>query len=120
MTTETKKSSIWRTTCYQRSKSSGLGHVGVGVQVVGAQDVLLGLRGRQDDHRDRAQIGVRLDRREHLAAVDARQVEVEQDEVGPRRVGVLALVAQERHRLHAVGHHVQGVVDLVVLERLAE
>ena len=33
----------------------GLGHVGVGVQVVGAQDVLLGLGGRQHDHRDRAQ-----------------------------------------------------------------
>ena len=30
----------------------GLGHIGVGVQIVGAQDVLLRLRGRQHDHRD--------------------------------------------------------------------
>ena len=36
-----------------------LGHVGVGVQVVGAQHVLLGLGGRQHDHRDAPQLGRR-------------------------------------------------------------
>ena len=46
-----------------------------------------------------AQVRVVLDLREHLAAVAAGQVEVEQDQVGPRRVGVLALAAQEGQRL---------------------
>ena len=53
-------------------------------------------------------------------AVLAGEVEVEQHEVGARRVGVLALAAQELERLDAVGDDVQRVVDLVVLERLAD
>jgi hypothetical protein len=41
----------------------------------------------------------RLDLLEHLAPVLARQVEVEQDQVRPHRVGELALAAQEGERL---------------------
>src|SRR4051794_25032631 len=64
----------------------GLGHVRVGVQLVGAQHVLLELGGGEDDHGDLLQPLVRLDLGQHLAAVLARQVEVEQDQVGARRV----------------------------------
>ncbi|GAA3408012.1 hypothetical protein GCM10018952_03560 [Streptosporangium vulgare] len=46
------------------------------------------------------------------------QVEVEQDQVGPGHVGVVALLAQEGHGLLAVVDHVQLVADLVELERL--
>jgi hypothetical protein len=61
-----------------------------------------------------------LDLGQHLAAVLAGQVEVEQDEVRARRALVLALAAQELDRLHAVGDDAQRVVDLVVLEGLAD
>ena len=53
------------------------------MHLVGAQHVLLGLRGRQHDDRDRRQLRVALDLGEHLGAALARQVEVEQDQVGP-------------------------------------
>ena len=62
--------------------------------------------------------GVGLDLRQHLAAVAAGQVEVEQDQVGPGGVGVLALAAQVGQRLAAVADDVEPVVQ-VLLERLA-
>src|SRR3954451_8062710 len=95
-----------------------LAHVGVGVQAVAAHDVLLRLGGGQHDDRDHAQLGVVLELGQHLAAVAAREVQVEQDQAGPRRVGVLALLAQELQRLLAVVDDVEAVADLVVLERL--
>ena len=63
------------------------------------------------------QVVVGLDLRQHLAAVAAGQVEVEQDEVGAGGVGVLALAAQVGERLAAVAHDVEAVVQ-VLLERL--
>ena len=45
--------------------------------------VLLGLGGREHDDRDRRELRVGLDLGEHLGAALARQVEVEQDQVGP-------------------------------------
>ena len=89
-----------------------LADVGVGVQGVAAQDVLLGLRRGQDDHRDDLEHRIGLELGEHLQAVQARQVEVEQDQPRPGRVGVAAGPAQELQRLLAVGHHVQHVRSL--------
>jgi hypothetical protein len=63
---------------------------------------------------------IALDLTEHLAPVHAGQVEVEQDEVRARRRGVGVLLAEEPHRLDPVGHVVQRVPDVVVLERLAD
>src|SRR5260370_746194 len=53
-----------------------------------------------------------------FAPVLPRKVEVEQEDVGPRRVRVLALAAQELDRLDAVLGPVQVVEDLAFLERL--
>ncbi len=64
-----------------------LGDVGVGVQLVAAQDVLFGRRGGQHHDRDEAQIGVGLDLLQQLPAVVLGQVEVQQDQIGPRGVG---------------------------------
>ena len=50
----------------------------------------------------RLQLVVGLDLGQHLAAVLLRQVQVQQDQVRARRVGVLALAPQERDRLDAV------------------
>jgi hypothetical protein len=94
----------------------GLGDVAVGVQVVALQHVLFRLGGGEDHHRDLAQVVVALDLREHLAPVLLRQVQVEQDDVGARRLGVLALALEEIDRLDAVLRPVQVVVDLAFLE----
>ena len=60
--------------------------------------------------RDRLQLVVVLDLREHLAAVHLGQVEVQQDEVRAVALGVRLLPFQERHRLVAVRD--DGQVDV--------
>ena len=94
-----------------------LGDVRVGVQLVAAQDVLLGRGGGQDHHRHVGELGVRLDLLQDLPPVVLGQVEVEQDQVDLRRGGVRAAAVQEVQGLFAVPRHVQPVADLVVLER---
>src|SRR5258705_3252062 len=76
-----------------------LGHVGVGVQLVAAQDVLVRLGCGEHHHRNLAQLLVRLDFLEHLPAVAAGQVEVQQHQVGPHGVGEPALAAEVGERL---------------------
>ena len=82
-----------------------LGDVAVGVQVVGLEDVLLGLGGGQDHHRDAPQLGVGLDLRQHLAAVLAGQVQVQQDQVGPRGVGVACPSRRRKSRASTPSSH---------------
>ena len=60
----------------------GLGDVGVGPGQVGLQDVFLAVRGRQNHDGNHPQARIALDLGEHLAAVEARQIQVEQDQVG--------------------------------------
>ena len=60
----------------------GLGNVRVGTGQVGLEDVFLAMRGRQDHDGDHPQERVALDLGEDLAAVESRQIEVEQDQVG--------------------------------------
>src|SRR5437899_3424506 len=74
----------------------------VSVQVVDFVDVLFGLRAGDDHHRDAAQLGVLLDFRQDFAAVLPGQAQVEQDEIGPRRIGVFALAVQAGQRLNAI------------------
>ena len=86
------------------------------MQLVAAQDVLLGRRGGQHDDRDVAQVRVGLDLLQQLPAVVLRQVQVEQDQVGPRGVLEGAALVEEVQALLAVVGDVQVVLDLVVLE----
>ena len=60
----------------------GLLNVRVGAGKVGLKYVLVATGRGQDDDGDRPQDGVRLDVSQDLAAVDAREVEVEEDKVG--------------------------------------
>src|SRR6266850_8461186 len=96
-----------------------LGDVAVGVQVVGLEHVLLGLRGGEHHDRDALQRVVRLDVLQNFAAVLLRQIEVEQDDVRARRVAPFAAAVQEVHRIDAVLAPVELVVDLAFLQRLA-
>src|SRR4029079_17646374 len=87
----------------------GLADVAVGVEVVAGQDVLVGRGGGQDHHRDALQGRIRLDLRQHLAAVFFGQVEVEQDQVGDRGLGVAAQPPQVVQGRDAVRDHVEVV-----------
>ena len=91
-TTCTKNSSICRTTRDELLEVDRLGDVGVGVQLVAAQHVLLGLGGREHDDRDRRRSGSALIAAEHLAAVASRgRLRSSRIRSGRRRVRVLAL-----------------------------
>ena len=61
---------------------------------------------------------VGLDFPQHLPAVLAGQIEVQQDQVGAGGVGVAVPLAQEVHRLDAVLDHPQPVPHLGLLEGL--
>ena len=93
-----------------------LGDVGVRVQPVAAQDVLLGGGGGQDDHRHVGQLGIGLDLLQDLPPVVLGQVQVEQDQVGGRRGGMRPAAVQEVQCLFPVPGHVEAIADLVVLE----
>ena len=67
----------------------------------------------------RHELRVGLQLLEHLAAVLAREVEVEQHELRARRGLVDALPAQEGHRLLAVADDVQVGREPAALEHLA-
>ena len=67
-----------------------LGNVAVRVQVVHVDDVLVRIRSRQHHDGNRTEIGVLLDFRKDFAAVLARHVEIEQDQVRPRRIDKFA------------------------------
>src|SRR2546421_2284655 len=88
------------------------------MQLVAAQDVLVELRRGEQARRDVPERLVVLDLFEDLPAVPPRQVEVEQDQVGPDRVRERSLQAQVGQRLDTVVDHPQRVVDQVLLERL--
>ena len=79
--------------------------------------ILLDLNLPKYDGRDVHQIGIGLDLLEQLTTVVLRQVEVQQDQVGTRRVGERTAPVQEVQPLLAVVGDVQVVLDLVVLER---
>ena len=96
----------------------GFADVTVRAQFVGAQDVGVGGRGGQDDHRDAAQVLVGVDRGEHFSAVGAGQVQVEQDEVRSRCGGVPAPAVQERQRGLAVTHDVHPVLGAAFAQRV--
>ena len=86
---------------------------------VALQDVLLSFRCRQDDDRDRSQVFVFLDLAQDLPSILPGQVEVEKDNVGAGRPGVLVLASKEGHRLDPVVHDVKVVADLALAQSLA-
>ena len=97
---------------------SRLDEVTVGVQLVAPVAIRVGLRGRQDHDGNPFQGRVALHFGQHLATVLLRQVEVQQDQIGPGSLGILPLAAQEGHRLHAVRGPVQPVVEAALSQGL--
>jgi hypothetical protein len=64
--------------------------------------VLRFARPGEHDDRDGGQHPVVLDLPQHLEAIHARQVQVQQDERGPRRAGVRSFAAKERGSVDAI------------------
>ena len=60
----------------------GLGNIRVRTGQVGLQDVFLTMRGREDHDGNHPQERIFLDLSQHLAAVEPRQIQVEEDQVG--------------------------------------
>src|SRR5688572_188022 len=82
--------------------------VAVRVEVVALYDVAGGVRGSEDDDGDAAQPFVLLHLGQDAPAVLSGEVEIEEDEVGPRRLGVNPLPTEEPHCLHPVLGHVEA------------
>src|SRR5262249_52990945 len=95
-----------------------LGDIRGRVQVVAADDVLLGVRGGQNDDGDTLQLRVRLDLGQHFMPGLSWQIEVEQDEVRARRLGEVSFAAQEAQGSLAVSDDTELVLHLVLGERL--
>src|SRR5712692_10871806 len=95
-----------------------LGDVSVGVEVIGAGDIGRCLGGGQDDDGNPPEILVALDLCQDVTAVLARQVEVEQDEIGPDGAGERVLSPEVSERLDAIGHDMQPVADPGLCQRL--
>jgi hypothetical protein len=99
--------------------SNRLGDVTIRVQVVALVDVLLGLGGGQNHHRDALEVLIGLHFGENFAAIFLGQVEVQQHQAGTRGAGMFALAPEEGHGLLAVAHHVQIVAQLAAFQGFA-
>ena len=98
---------------------NGFGDVGIRVQLVALEDVFLRRGGGEHDDRDARQVGIGLDLLQQLTPVVFGQVQVEQDEVGPRRVGELAPPVEVVEAFFSVVRDMEPVLELVVLERFS-
>src|SRR5580704_4338697 len=92
-------------------------HIGIGVQIVTAKDVLLRARCREDYDRDATQVGIGLDLLQHLSSVLARHVQVEQHQVGPSSIGIRRLAMQKGHGCHPVSHVVNRDLVFALVQR---
>ena len=77
---------------------------------------VIGLAGGQHQDRNAAQRRVGLDLAQHFQAVLARHVDVQQNQVRTRGIGIFALAPQKTQGLHAVARHVQPVGHAGFLE----
>ena len=86
-----------------------LGDVAVGVEVVALDDVLLRRRAGQDHHRDAPQRGICLDLREYLVSGFPGEIQVEQNQIGPRRTSEAAFAPQKFQRFDAIADQRQTI-----------
>src|ERR1035441_10324120 len=100
------------------SSEPRLGDIAVSVQPVGFENVFFGVGRGQDYDRYAHEVGIGLGLRQHFAAILFRQVEVEQDQVGPRCRGELALAPEVGHGFDAILDGVQMVPQVVRAQRL--
>lgn len=82
----------------------GFDHIAIGVETIGADDVILRIGGGDHDDRDVAETFILFDLQEELPAVDPGHVEIEQDEIRQETVGSALWVLEKIQRLPAAVH----------------
>jgi hypothetical protein len=86
-------------------------HIGIGAERIAAFDIALVVGGGEDHHRDLAPARVRLDRLQRLAPIEARHVEIEQDQPRFRHH-----LAEHVQRFLAGGRPADRVLEIGALE----
>ena len=96
----------------------GLGDVTIGMEVVGPDNVLLRLGGRDDYDGCTSEHAIALDLRQHLPSVLLGQVEIKQYQVGGRFGLVFAFMPEKGHGFYAIVDDVQVDLKLGVFKSL--
>ncbi len=88
--------------------------VAVGEAVVGLAHITFGVGGGENSDGNEAQTGVGFNVFEQVFGIALGQVEIQEDKVGARRLGVSALAAEEEQRLIAIARDtdVDGRIDV--------
>ncbi len=89
------------------------------MKVVRLHYVAIVLGTRQDDDRNSPQVGIGLDLREYFPAIDGREIEIEQDEVGTLGIPERSFPTEQRKPLFAVLGNRQVLPDAGIGEGLA-
>ena len=95
-----------------------LGNVTVGVVFVGLEHVLLGAGSGQHHHGNGLETVVGLDFGQDFAAILARKIQVQQNQVRARRQAIFPLAPQEFNGLHSVLDDAEAVADFGLPQRL--
>src|SRR5262249_28945759 len=90
--------------------------VTVGVEAIGAQNILVGARGGEDDDGDGFQGVVGFDFSQDLATIFAREIQVEHDQIRSRRQSVFTAMPEELKGLFAVFNNAKVVTHLGFFE----
>src|SRR5277367_3525327 len=85
----------------------------VGHQLIAALDISFILGACQNNYRDRLQVWVCFDARQNFTPMQFWQIQVQQDDIGARRIEIASLVLQKIHSLSTITHHVKtrGGID---------
>src|SRR5229473_4515791 len=85
---------------------SRLANIAIGPQFITAGHILAELGGAKDDDRDAAQVGTGLHRGQDCQAPSLGQIQVQDHQVGPDRIGIFVAAIQESQRFDPVLHAV--------------
>lgn len=100
-------------------KISGLDQIAICPQLVATAYVRVGVRSGEDHYRNFGQLWIRLDFRQNAASIFARQVEIQNNEVGGGLFRILSFMAQKTDGLLPVIHGIDVELALAVAENLA-
>lgn len=108
---------------YQQPEVRRLDNVRVGAQVISPQNILFGIGGRKDHHRDPPEPGDALDLLQRLMPVLSGHLQVEEYEARLRRrsgVGVLASLLEVIQQFRAIFDRMQVYLDPPFFERVPD
>jgi hypothetical protein len=85
----------------------GFFEVAVRLERIARLDIDIVVRDGQNGGRDRFESRVPLNDSQELSAIHSGHIQIKQDKIGARRIGMLSLLPQEGQRINAVGCHMQ-------------